>query len=245
MIAALLAALVVQFHTLALDGPARRDFRGNTIRCRHPRVYPDSHAPDGMRYEKCRVNTCPPCFMEKILTTLNAIRLYPLAQSGIATLLDDHMDVLAGAKLLRTGVNAAFRFVKDETGIMVPRASVVEISEANRVHLHVLTRGPEVPSELFAQGLERAGLGYGALQPVIATEAITDYVYKTALPTAGEAFIADLASVQEFLSLNGGRVISTRGDFWVDLDGTVLDSALEARKAAFRAFVIRTRHRTN
>ena len=210
------------------------DRRGRPLRCPTPRSYPDKWAPGGWRFERCRTNVCPTCLPEKVLTLINAMRLFPLTQSGVATLIDDTIDAAVGAKLLRTGVNSAFRFVASKTGILVPRASVVEMSDAGRVHENIVTRGSDVPSALFAEGCERAGLGYAALQPVITTEAISRYIFKTVLPAAGEAFVADPGAIEDFLLFNANRVVSTRGDFWIDTDGTVLVGAREARKAVYR-----------
>ena len=217
-----------------------RDWWGRPLRCPTPRRYPDKWAPGGWRFERCRTNACPTCLPEKVLMLVSAMRLFPLTQAGVATLVDDTIDAVAGAKLLRAGVNSAFRFVASKTGILVPRASVVEMSDAGRIHEHIVTRGDDVPSALFAEGCERAGLGHAALQPVT-TEAIPRYLFKTVLPAAGEAFVADPGAIEDFLTYNGRRLISTRGDFWIDTDGTILDSALEARKAAFRQFVVGTR----
>jgi hypothetical protein len=235
VIAALLVTLVVQFSSLAQDGPARRDFRGHLIRCVLPRAYPDPRAPNGVRFEGCGRNTCPTCVLEKILTLIHAINLFPLTQSGVVTLAPDHEDDhLACAKRLRTGTNAAFRSAKAETGVLVPRATIVEVSEAGRVHLHLVTRGSKLSRTLFTDACRKAGLGFADLQRVGSPSALSRYLYKSVLPPHGEPLIADERALKTFLGLNAGRVINTRGPFWVDRDGAVLGSSVEACKMVHR-----------
>jgi hypothetical protein len=212
-----------------------RDWRGRPLRCPDPRRYPDSRASDGIRVEPCRRTSCPTCGLVKVITLLQAICLFPLGQSGVVTLApDDEGDRLACTKLLRTGTNAAFRSVKAETGVSVPRATILEVSEVGRVHVHVLTRGPSLSRSLFADACRQAGLGFADLQPVRSPSAITRYLYKSVLPPHGEPFVADGLALETFLALNAGRLINTRGPFWVDRDGTVLGNCVEACKMVYR-----------
>ena len=212
----------------------RRDFRGRRIRCPHPRRYSDARMPGGLRFEPCRRNSCVVCAAEKALTLARAISLSQLCQTGVVTLpsFEDRRD--AGRRL-RRGTNEAFRRLHQQRGLLVPRASIVELSNDGRPHLHLLTREPSVPIDDFAEACARSGMGWSSIQPVRGPAiGLGRYVFKQILPEFGELLVADSQALTSFLELNGNRLINTRNDFWIDHDGTILDGSVEAMKAARR-----------
>ena len=145
---------------------------------------------------------------------------------------EDHLD--AGRRL-RRGTNEAFRRLHHQRGLLVPRASVVELSNDGRPHLHVLTREPSVPIKAFAEACAKSGMGWSSIQPVRGPSiGLGKYVFKQILPEFGAPLIADRESLTSFLELNGHRLISTSRSFWLDFDGTILDGSVEAMKAARR-----------
>lgn len=210
------------------------DFFGRAIRCPHPRAYPDARAPRGKRFEPCHRNSCVVCAAEKALTLARAISLYPLCQAGVVTLssFEDRRDA---GRCLRRGTNEAFRRIHQQRGLLVPRASVVELSSDGRPHLHVITREPSVPQKAFAEACEKSGMGWSSIQPVRGPAiGLSKYLLKQILPRFGELLVADSQALTSFLELNGNRLINTRGDFWIDYDGTILADSREAMKAARR-----------
>lgn len=210
------------------------DWRGRALRCPNPRKYDDPRADGGVRYEPCGRSSCTVCAAQKVLTLIKAINLAPLAQSGVVTLPDADLGWTAAARLLRSGTNAAFRFVRQETGIVVPRATIIEVSDAGRVHLHVVTRGRIVSPDLFAHACIAAGLGFADLQRVRYPKTIARYVFKTILPPPGQPLIAEPTALTTFRLVNAGRLINTRGQFWIDRHGTPLGSAADAVKIVHR-----------
>jgi len=211
-----------------------RDWRGRELACLTPRAYPDARMPDGIRFEACRRNTCVVCAPQKILSLAHAIALSPLSQAGFITLATFD-DPLEAARRLRQGANAAFRWLHREHGLTVPRATIVELSPTGRPHVHVLTRKPAVPPRLFTEACSSAGMGLSNIEAVRRPPiALSRYLYKTVLPAFGEPLVADEGDLASFLELNGNRLIGTRGAFWLDREGTVLDGSVEAMKAARR-----------
>jgi hypothetical protein len=120
--------------------------------------------------------------------------------------------------------------------LIVPRAQIVERSPADLPHLHVVTRKPDVDTDLFERACGREGLGVSRIQRVREEpRAMARYAYKSVLPAPGEEFMADPSVLEDFLVLNAGRVIHTRGEFWIqDRSGVVFPNASEAYKAARR-----------
>lgn len=212
----------------------RCDFRGRPIRCPNARADPDARAPGGFTFSPCRRNTCVVCGAQKILTLAYAIALFQLCQAGFVTLATFD-DPLEAARRLRQGTNAAFRWLQREHGLIVPRATIVELSPTGRPHVHILTRGPPVPVRMFKHACSSAGMGWANIEAVRRPPiGLSRYVYKTVLPAFGEPLVADEGDLASFLRLNGNRLINTRGDFWIDVDGTILDNSVEAMKAARR-----------
>jgi hypothetical protein len=212
----------------------KRDFRGRPLRCPNPRAYQDARMPDGIRFEPCRRNTCGACAAEKIARFISAIALVPVKQLGYATLLGDPDDLRASGAMLRRRTNAAFSRIESQMGRPIGRAMVVELSPTGRPHVHVLTREPAVRPAAFKAAFAREGLGRADLQTVRETKAAARYIFKTVMPPRGEEFVADELALREFLDMGGGRLLNTHGDFWIDVDGTLLDNAVQALRAARR-----------
>ena len=190
--------------------------------------------PGGSRFEPCHRNTCAVCAPRKILTLAHAIALFPVCQAGFVTLATFD-DPLEAARRLRQGTNAAFRRLHREHGLIVPRATIVELSPSDRPHLHVLTREPSVPKRAFTEACASAGMGFTNIEMVRRPSiGLVKYCFKTVLPEFGKPLVADEGDLSSFLRLNGNHLINTCGDFWIDVDGTILDGSVEAMKAARR-----------
>ena len=143
------------------------------------------------------------------------------------------MNNLEAGRRLRQGASAAFLRLRREHGFTVPRAMLVELSSVGRPHLHVVTRGPPVPVHMFKHACSSAGMGWANIETVRGPPiALVRYLYKSVLPAYGEPLVADREALTSFLELNGNRLINTRGDFWIDSDGTIIDGSVEAMKAA-------------
>ena len=212
----------------------RCDFRGRPIRCPNPRAYPDARMPGGFVFSPCDRNSCVVCGAQKVLSLAYAIALFPLCQAGFVTLATFD-DPLEAARRLREGMSAAFRWLHREHGLIVPRATIVELSPTDRPHAHILTREPSVPRRAFTEACARSGMGFSNIEAVRCPPiSIAKYCWKTILPEYGKPLVADEGDLASFLSLNGNRLINTRGDFWIDVDGTILDGSVEAMKAARR-----------
>ena len=190
--------------------------------------------PGGFVFSPCDRNSCVVCGAQKVLTLAYAIALFPLCQAGFVTLatFDDPIEAARG---LRQRTNTAFRRLHREHGLIVPRATIVEVSPTGRPHLHVLTREPSVPKRAFTEACASVGMGFSNIEAVRRPPiSIAKYCWKTILPEYGKPLVVDEGDLASFLSLNANRLINTRGDFWIDLDGTILDGSVEAMKAARR-----------
>ena len=145
------------------------------------------------------------------------------------------MTDLEAARRLRQGTHAVFRSLHREHELIVAWAMVVELSPADLPHAHILTREPSIPKRAFTEACSSAGLGFASIEAVRRPPiSIAKYCWKTILPEYGKPLVADEGDLASFLSLNGNRLINTRGDFWIDVDGTILDGSVEAIKAVRR-----------
>ncbi len=166
---------------------------------------------------------------------ITAIGLSPLEQDGIVTLSELVDDLAEAGARLRRGLAAGFRWIESQTGLIVPRASIVELSDDLRPHLHVITRAPRIPVRLFQEACSKKGLGYSWIKDFHGDAcAMGAYLLKTIRPARGQPFVADEAALETFLTMNARRLINTSRHFWIDRDGTVLRDAAEARKAGRR-----------